>query len=269
MLSLIGSTKNALVKARIEKGSKDYLAYTDSLFLEKRRFFDRYPADLKSNFTNDFLEFATNDINYWRAYELMLYVKTYSLNNADPTRVIDDNYFNFTLETDNIYYKALNNEYYLQYLELYLGYMSEKNGLGHKEPIEIVEEKSRYVKTVKPKNRNIRVIEEPFLPRDVVSWLAPSEEAIYQNLLTGEKFKYVGEDSTYEDIFLKIKTNDGKTGWVPQSAISIYEKTIVERTVRNRFCFVPEEPLCGFDKTVKWKSIVFYGGKRHFVQLYV
>ena len=249
--------ENALVKARIEKGSKEYLAYTDSIFLAKRRFFDTYPSNLKENFTNDFLEFATNDINYWRAYELMLYVKTYGLNNSEPLRMINDDYFNFTLEMDNIYYKALNNEYYLQYLELYLGYLSEKNGLGHKEPLEIVEEKSRSIKTVKPLSRNIRVIEEPFLPRDVVSWLAPNEEAIYQNLLTGEKFKYVGEDSTYEDIFLKIKTIEGKTGWVPQSAIAIYEKTITERIVRNRFCFLPDEPLCGFDKHLSGKVLYF------------
>ena len=249
--------ENPLVKARIDKGSRDYLAYIDSIFLEKRSFFDRYPAASKANFTNDFLEFATNDINYWRAYELMLYVKTYGLNNTDPARMIDDSYFNFTLETDNIYYKALNNEYYLQYLELYLGYLSEKSGTGRKEPMEVVEERSRYIKTVKPKGRNLRVIEEPYLPRDVVSWLAPNEEAIYQNLLTGEKFKYVGEDSTYDDIFLKVKTSDGKTGWVPQSAIAVYEKTIIERTVHNRFCFQPEEPLCGFDKHLSGKVLYF------------
>ncbi len=249
--------ESSLVKARLDKSSRDYLTFVDSIFTEKRSFFDRFPADQKANFTNDFLEFATNDINYWRAYELMLYVKTYTLNNTDPMRLIDDTYFNFTLETDNVYFKALNNEYYLQYLELYLSYMSEKGGMGRKDPVEIVEERSRYIKTVKPKGRNLRVIEEPYLPKDVVSWLAPNEEAVYQNLLTGEKFKYVGEDSTYEDIFLKIKTSDGKTGWVPQSAIAIYEKTIIERTVHNRFCFQPEEPLCGFDKQLSGKVLYY------------
>ena len=243
--------------ARKEKGSRAYLAYIDSIFLEKRSFYDSYPFTQKATFTNDFLEFATNDINYWRAYELMLYVKTYGLNNTDSIRVIDNSYFNFTLETDNIYYKALNNEYYLQYLDLYLTYLGHKNGLANNAALNVVEEKNVFVKVVKPKNQNLRVLEEPYLSRDVVSWLAPNEEAIYQNLLTNEKFLYVGEDATFEDIFLKIKTNSGKLGWIPQSAVNVYEKTIVERTVHNRLCFYPDEPLCGFDKYLSGKVLFF------------
>ncbi len=249
--------ESPLEKARMEKGSRAYLAYIDSIFLEKRSFYDTYPFAQKANFTNDFLEFATNDINYWRAYELMLYVKTYGLNNKDSIRLVDDSYFNFTLETDNIYYKALNNEYYLQYLDLYLSYLAHKNGLGDNESLKVVEEKNVFVKVVKPKNQNLRVLEEPYLSRDVVAWLSPNEEAIYQNLLTSERFNYVGKDSTFEDIFLKIKTNTGKSGWIPQSAVNIYEKTVVERIVHNRLCFHPDEPLCGYDKYLSGKVLFF------------
>ena len=59
------------------------------------------------------------------------------------------------------------------------------------------------------------------------------------------------------DIFLKIKTSDGKTGWVPQSAIAVYEKTIIEKTIHNRFCFQPDEPLCGFDKHLSGKVLYY------------
>ena len=246
-----------LEKALIDKGSREYLTYIDSIFLEKRRFYDTYPFAQKATFTNDFLEFATNDINYWRAYELMLYVQKYGLNNTDPHRMIEDSYFNFILETDNIYYKALNNEYYLKYLDLYLSFLSKKNGLGGKEPMKIVEEKNVFVKIVKPKSHSLRVLEEPYLTRDVVAWLAPNEEAIYQNLFTSEKFNYVGENTTFEDIFLKIKTNDGRMGWVPKSAVDIFEKSVVERTVHNRLCFNPDEPLCGFDKYLSGKVLFF------------
>ena len=249
--------ESPLENARMEKGSKAYLAYVDSVFLQKRSFYDSYPFAQKATFTNDFLEFATNDINYWRAYELMLYVKTHGLNNKDSIRLIDDSYFNFTLETDNIYHKALNNEYYLQYLDLYLSYLGRKNGLGDNESLKVIEEKNVFVKVVKPKNQNLRVFEEPYLSKDVVSWLAPHEEAIYQNLSTNDKFIYVGEDATYEDIFLKIKTNSGKSGWIPQSAVDIYEKTVVERIVHNRLCFHPDEPLCGFDKYLSGKVLFF------------
>ena len=247
----------SLEKARIDKNSRDYLTYIDSIFHEKRRFYDTYPFAQKATFSNDFLEFATNDINYWRAYELMLYVQKYGLNNTDAHRMIEDSYFNFTLETDNIYYKALNNEYYLKYLDLYLSFLSKKNGLGDKEPMKIVEEKNVFVKVVKPKSHNLRVLEEPYLTRDVVAWLAPNEEAIYQNLFTNEKFNYVGENTTFEDTFLKVKTNDGRMGWVPNSAVNIFEKSVVERTVRNRFCFNPNEPLCGFDKYLSGKVLFF------------
>ncbi len=249
--------EDTLEKARIEKGSKDYLKYIDSIFLEKRSFYDIYPFAQKATFSNDFLEFATNDINYWRAYELMLYPQKYGLNNADPNRMIEDSYFNFTLETDNVYSKALNNEYYLRYLDLYLGFLSDRNSSGKSNTVKFVEEKNIFVKVVKPKSHSLRVIEEPYLTRDVVAWLSPNEEAIYLNLFTSEKFNYVGEKNTFEDIFIKIKTNTGRIGWVPISSVYITEKTIVEKVVHNRLCFDLGAALCGFDKYLSGKVLFF------------
>jgi thiol-disulfide isomerase/thioredoxin len=250
-----------LETARQEMTARDYQNHVDEIYTNKRRFFDQYSTILKANFTNSFLEFVTNDLNYWRAYELMMYVKSYGLNNPDPKRQIEDTYFNFLFETDNISQLALTNEYYLQYLDLYLGYMREKDGRGKMPGMEVVEEKSRYVQTVKPKGRNLVVLEEPYLTSSVVSWLNPNEEAIYQSLSTSEKFKYILADSTIEDYFYKIRTNDGKSGWIPASLVTKHDKTIVERTIRTRFCFEPTEPLCGFDKHLQGKVLYYMSAK--------
>jgi hypothetical protein len=105
---------------RTKKSPREYQTYIDNLYFEKRRFYENYPSEDKDYFNSDFQEYATNDNNYWRTYQLMMYYKQYGLNNKDNTRFIDDNYFNFLFDTENVYYKALNNDYYLQFLELYL-----------------------------------------------------------------------------------------------------------------------------------------------------
>ena len=245
-----------LENARTTKTPPQYLAFVDSIFTAKKRFFDSYPSENKANFSNEFFDFALNDVNYWRATELMLYVKKYGLKNDDPQRQIDDSYFYFLFETDNVYFKALNNEYYLQYLDLYLAYLKERDGRGRSD-MDIIEEKIRVIQLVKPKTRTLRVIEEPYLTKETVSYLSLKEEAVYQNLLTTERFKYLGDDSIYTDIFLKIRTNDGKSGWIPQSAVNMYDKTIVQRTVRSRFCFDPSSDLCGFDMHLNGKVLYF------------
>jgi thiol-disulfide isomerase/thioredoxin len=237
--------------------AKEHLSFIDSIFAEKKRFYDAYPTALKSDFSNDFLDFILNDNNYWRAYNLMEYVRQHGLTNANPERQVDDNYFAFLYETDNAYYKALNSQNYVQYLELYLGYLREKSGRGKQSDGDTLEIHSRSVQKARSKGKNIRVLEEPYLKNDVVSWLNVNEEAEYQNLSTSEKFKYVLPDTTIEDIFLRVKTPEGRYGWVPESMVNLYDRTKFDTIHRRRFCYQPEKEFCGFEDNLTGKVLYF------------
>ncbi len=237
--------------------SRNHLAFIDSIYNEKKRFFDGYSTELKSNFSNDFLDFALNDVTYWRAYYLMEYVRENGLTNTNYEKQVDDLYFSFLFETDNAYYKALNNQNYVQYLELYLGYLREKSGRGKQSDGDTLEIHTSAIQKVRSTGANIRILEEPYLKNDIVSWLSPNEEAEYQSLSTSEKFKYILPDTTIEDIFLRVKTSEGRYGWVPQSMVNVYQRLKTDTIRRRRFCYQPEKEFCGFEENLTGKVLYF------------
>jgi thiol-disulfide isomerase/thioredoxin len=255
-LSEVNATQNALASVK-NATARNHLAFIDNAYNEKKRFFDSYPTDLKSNFSNDFLDFALNDNTYWRAFYLMEYVRENGLTNPNFDKQVDDSFFSFLFETDNAYYKALNNQNYVQYLELYLGYLREKSGRGKQTDGDTLEIHTTSVQKARSKGANIRVLEEPYLKNDVVSWLSVGEEAEYQNLSTSEKFKYVLPDTTIEDIFLRVRTPEGRFGWVPQSMVNLYDRTKFDTIHRRRFCYQPEKEFCGFEDNLTGKVLYF------------
>jgi thiol-disulfide isomerase/thioredoxin len=257
-IQLSEAKNNERAQFSVKNGfAKEHLSFIDSIFNEKKRFYDAYPTALKSDFSNDFLDFILNDNNYWRAFHLMEYVREHGLTNPNVDRQVDDNYFAFLYETDNAYYKALNSQNYVQYLELYLGYLREKSGRGKQSDGDTLEIHSRSVQKARSKGKNIRVLEEPYLKNDIVSWLSAGEEAEYQNLSTSEKFKYVLPDTTIEDIFLRVKTAEGRYGWVPESMVSLFDRTKFDTIHRRRFCYQPEKEFCGFEDNLTGKVLYF------------
>ncbi|MEO0043329.1 MAG: hypothetical protein RL329_2777 [Bacteroidota bacterium] len=239
----------------------EYYKYINDIYNRKKDFLDTYAQAKKELFSEAFLDFITSDVEYWRAYHLMKYYDVYGLNNA--THPIGDYYFNFIFEMDNMNHKALNNDYYLSYIELFLKYWKEKSKEGQalsNQP-DIIEEKTRVERIVKPPFVTTRVLEDPFATEKVVSWLSRGEEAVYLNLHTAEKFKYVAQDTSFEDTFYKIQTMDNKIGWVPSSLVNIEEKTRVIRTMRVRNCLDPNSPLCGFDQHLSGKVLYFMVSK--------
>jgi thiol-disulfide isomerase/thioredoxin len=239
----------------------EYYKYINDIYNRKKDFLDTYAQAKKELFSEAFLDFITSDVEYWRAYHLMKYYDVYGLNNA--THPIGDYYFNFIFEMDNMNHKALNNDYYLSYIELFLKYWKEKSKEGQalsNQP-DIIEEKTRVERIVKPPFVTTRVLEDPFATEKVISWLSRGEEAVYLNLHTAEKFRYVAQDTSFEDTFYKIQTMDNKIGWVPSSLVNIEEKTRVIRTMRVRNCLDPNSPLCGFDQHLSGKVLYFMVSK--------
>ncbi len=249
-------------KARLNKSPREYQTYIDNLYFEKRRFLENYPSEDKDYFISDFLDYAANDITYWRTFQLMMYYKQYGLNNKDNTRFIDDNYFNFLFDTDNVFYKALNNDYYLQFLELYLSYIRERDADKYgKTSLDEVEERSRQVQVAKPKDGTVWVLEDPFTSKKLLTSLSPNDEVEYLNLITDAEFEFISETINYKDIYLKVQTKDGLKGWVPQKLVSMTDKNITEQSVFTRPCLSPNDPLCGFEALLHGK-VLYYASLR-------
>jgi thiol-disulfide isomerase/thioredoxin len=243
-------------KVRQDKSPRDYQTYIDNLYFEKRRFFENYPSEDKDYFTSDFLDYAANDITYWRTYQLMVYYKQYGLNNKDNTRFLDDNYFNFIFDTENVFYKALNNDYYLQYLELYLTYIRERDAEKYgKTNLNAIEERSRQVQMVKPKDAPVWLLEDPFASKRLLVYLGPYDEVEYLHLITDAEFEFVSPSVSYKDVYLKVQTKDGIRGWVPQKLVNMTDKSTTEQTVYTRQCLNVKDPLCGFSALLHGKVL--------------
>jgi thiol-disulfide isomerase/thioredoxin len=241
--------------------SKEYYDYIEGIYKRKKDFLDTYPQEKKELFSETFLDYINSDVEYWRAHHLMKYYDVFGLNNIGHP--ISDYYFHFMNEVENMNFKALNNDYYLSYIEIFLKYWKEKSKEGQalsNQP-DVIEEKTRVERIVKPPFVNTKVLEEPFATEKIISWLTKGEEAVYLNLHTAEKFKYISNDTIFEDTYYKVQTMDNKIGWVPASLVNLEEKTRVIRTVRMRNCLDPNSPLCGFEQYLAGKILYFMVAK--------
>ena len=250
--------ENALDYSKFQGKTADFQKYIDTSYIAKKNSFDSYDPSVKAAFTKSFMDFAASDFIYWRAFHLLNYYKKLNLSQSKTFIDKPNNYFDFLKETDISQAKALNNVYFLKFLNLYLSYYYEKNAdkVGTLPP-EAIEEKQSMVQMVKPRAAQLQVWENPLSSRNVVATLSLSDEAFSQYLTTNEAISFRINDNTIYDYFLKIKTADGKFGWVPQTSVTTSEKQIIERQTQPRFCFNPSDPLCGFDTVLQGKVLYF------------
>ena len=250
--------ENALDYSKFQEKTADFQKYIDTSYIAKKNFFDNYDPSVKTAFTKSFMDFAASDFIYWRAFHLLNYYKTSNVNQSKAFIDKPNSYFNFLNETEINNAKALNNVFYLKFLNLYLAYFHEKNAykIGALPP-DAIEGKQRMVQVVKPRADQLQVWENPLSTRNVVATLSLSDEAFSQYLTTNEAISFRIKDITIYDYFLKIKTLDGRLGWVPQTSVSTSEKQIIERQNQPRFCFDTEDALCSFDTILQGKVLYF------------
>ena len=252
------TTYDNRAKASLETASaREHAALIDGIYVERKNFFDAYPTDLKANFSNEFLDFVLNDNTYWRGMYLMEYVRKNGLTNPNPDKQVDDTFFNFLFETDNAYHKALNNQNYIRYLDLYLGYIREKSGRGKQTDGDTLEIRTRTAQKIRTKGQSVRILEEPYLRNEIIATLGSGGEVEDQNLVTGEKFKYVYGDTLMEDYFVKVKILGRGFGWVPQSLIERFDKSVTDTLRLRRFCYQPDKEFCGFEDNLTGKVLYF------------
>ena len=244
---------------RKKLAATDYQIYVDSLYKAKRRFLENYPVTEINNFSSDFFDFTAQDIQYWRAYILMKYYDDFHLS-ADAGKIIDVNYFNFLVEVQTSSLAPLNNDYCLKFLSLYLNFIKDKYYALPELPNAVTQR--RVVKqTVRPITGNVCVLVDPFTSKEIIGWMSPYNKAEFLNLQTDDKFKYIGSDTAFEDTFLKIKTEEGRIGWVPASSVMLIDNVVIEKNIIERHCFDGTSPLCGLEKYLSGRVLYLVAAK--------
>ncbi len=250
--------EKALNYAQFSGKTLDFKTFVDTSHAAQMAFWDKYPASQKSDFSKSFHNYITADLSYWRFFHLMNFYKKAGFNNSKIADEPGKGYFDFLngLELSNP--NALNNTYYLKFLNLYLDYwyQKHKNTIGAL-PLDTEVEKQSIVQTVRPRNDRLEVWENPLSSRNIVAVLSKNEQAYSQYLTTNEPLSFKIGDVFVYDYFLKIKTFDDRMGWVPHSYVEISEKQIIQRYVYPRFCFDTATVLCGLDTLLIGKSLYF------------
>lgn len=244
------------------KTPDEYHKILDEVYRRKKEFFDNYPEQEKNYFAPEFLDFVNSEIEYWWGYQLLRYFERYGLDNPKADRKLNDLYFDYLLELQYISAKSLHNEQYINFLDLYLKYEQAKRNAGGQKLVEVEEKKATLVRVVKPKDRTVRVFEEPYLTTPpVVTYLSMGEEAIHLQVTTHEKFKYYDADKTFDCVFYKIKTPSGRIGWVPEALVNIEDRTEVQVIKRPRICLDETSYLCGFETLLNGKVLNYVVAK--------
>ncbi len=231
---------------------KNFIDTTSAL---RNTFEDNYAE--KGVFTNTFKDFIQNNRIYWRFYHLLNYAQFFNLKRLPDFKKDENAYFSFLKEVKVSNEKALNSVFYLRFLNQYLAYQYDRKSTIGALPPDAIQEKLSMVQVVKPRRNNLPVWDNPLNSPNQLTTLALNEEVLSQYLTTNEPVSFMLDDAKYIDYFLKVKLQDGRIGWVPQTFISNSDKEVVERFVSPRLCFNSNDTLCGFQQFLEGKALYF------------
>lgn len=233
----------------------DFQTFIDTSSASQLALLNAYNSVEKGSFTKSFYNFISADITYWRLYHLLHFYQKKGFYDSNIAETTDKALANIDLNNAD----ALNNVHYLKFLNLYFDYWFQKNkaDIGQLPPDALVEMQSM-VQIVLPRADKLQVWENPLSSRNVVTVLSKSAEAFSQYLTTNEPLSFKIGDVFVYDYFLKIKTSDGRIGWVPQSYVQTVERQIIERHIYPRFCFDTANVMCGFEPILTGKTLYFW-----------
>lgn len=226
--------------------------FIDTAYTSKTVFLESYNTNEKVGFTKSFSDYILADLTYWRAFHVLNF---YNRNNLVMKNQDIELFFK---NTEINQPKALNNEYYIRFLSLYLENWAKNNPSSVNILPQAAEvEKQSIIQMVVPRSDKLQVWENPLASRNVVTVLSINDEAYSQNLTTNDAITFSVNGTLIYDYFLKIKTIDGRLGWVPQSYVQTSQRLVYQRQTYNRNCFDENDALCGFDKVLNDKPLYF------------
>jgi thiol-disulfide isomerase/thioredoxin len=248
--------ESILTDAIKTKSVEEFQKYINQLFTEKNLFLEQYDATLKKRFSKTFNAYLQQNLMYSKAMYLLQYFKTTGWIKTDN---LPSSNFSFLKETNIKNEDALQNIYYLRFLELYLEY--ERYNIVKKKPRPIVQdvvlEKSRKILTFyRPLSSRLALFLNPFLSDSIIGYMNFQDEMTYLNMASETKIRVETKNAFFEDIFLNIKNAKGQTGWVEQTLAQSYEKLVVEKEIYCRQCIEDKNPLCDYDRFLTGKVLI-------------
>jgi thiol-disulfide isomerase/thioredoxin len=238
------------------KSIGEYQKNVNQLYTDKNLFFEKYDTDSKKLFSKTFNTFLQQNLAYSKAWHLLNYFKTTGWIKTDN---IPNSYFSFLKETNINNEEALQNTYYLRFLELYLEF--ERYNIIKKKPRPIVQdvvlEKSRKILTFyRPLSSRLALFHNPFLSDSVICYMTFQDEMAYLNMASETRIRVETKNSIFEDVFLNVKNAKGQIGWIEQTLAQSYEKTVIEKEVYCRQCIDDKTPLCDYDRFLTGKVLI-------------
>jgi thiol-disulfide isomerase/thioredoxin len=239
-----------------QKPVADFQKYINQLYADKSLFLERYDATAKKKFSKSFYTFIQDYLTYSRGWHLLNYFKTTGWIKTDN---LPSAHFSFLKETNVNNEDALQNTYYLRFLELYLEF--ERYNVIKKRPRptvqDVVLEKSRKILTFyRSLSSRLPLFQNPFLSDSVINYMTFQDEMEYLNMASETRIKVESKNAIFEDVFLNVKNAKGESGWIQQSLAQSYEKTLIEKEIYCRQCIDDKNPLCSFDRLLSGKVLI-------------
>jgi thiol-disulfide isomerase/thioredoxin len=228
----------------------------NQLYVDKNLFLEKYDVTLKKRFSKTFNAYLQQNLMYSKALHLLQYFKSTGWIKTDN---LPNSNFSFLKEAHVNNEEALQNIYYLRFLELYLEY--ERYNIVKKKPRPIVQdvvlEKSRKIFTFyRPLSSRLALFFNPFLSDSIIGYMSFQDEMTYLNMASETKIRVETKHAFFEDIFLNVKTIKGQTGWVEQTLAQSYEKLVIDKEIYCRQCIDDKNPLCDYDRFLSGKVLI-------------
>ncbi|MEL6866067.1 MAG: redoxin domain-containing protein [Bacteroidota bacterium] len=200
----------------INRNAFDFRRFMDALHDQKKRFYQTYTEREKKTFSPAFRHYAFSEINYWWAYHLLRYPLEHAVSNglskASPTYSQYYSFLNQVLLSND---KALNNVYYLYFLEEYQQLMKDPpKALAHQSANAIVTAPSILV--LSQANQG-----------EFLAEVKAGQRLIYLNERSAKTAKVLIRNVLHEGYWFKVRTEEGIVGWVPGAGIRVEEEMTI------------------------------------------
>lgn len=195
-----------LVYEMADRTAMDFRRFMDGLWRQKWAFHETYLQRNKVNFSAQFNYYLSAEIDYWWAYYLVRYrIEKPIASNAPVPMDLPFDYYSFLDKVVVSNDFALNNRYYLYFLEQYLSLRNDLKGTAADSSFQTTG----------------ILVEAP----SMFMLAAPETPPMLTELKHGTRLKYLGEQSDFkskvlikealhEDYWFKVRTPDGIEGWV-------------------------------------------------------
>ena len=180
--------------------------YIDQLHQKKWNHYIGYDRSKRRLFSEHFKHYMFAEIDYWKAYQLLRYRIEHAVaNNKSVPLTLPVSYYNFLREILVNNDEALDNRYYLFFLEQYLNLRKDN-------PKELQENNFQST-SIYVNISSVAILNQPEMP-PVLTEITQGDRLLYLNEKTDFKSKVLIKDALHEGYWYKVKTATGITGWV-------------------------------------------------------